>query len=98
MKEKLKDETGFTLIEMLIVIMIVSILLILVVSNLDGVNTTIKKTRDEGIIQTVDSQMLIYEMDHGEKPSVGKLEEEKYITEKQKKAYDKAIRNTGSNE
>lgn len=89
-KETLRNEKGFTLIEMLIVILIISVLLILVVSNLGGVSTTINTTKDDGIIQTVDSQMLIYEMDTGKKASVQILYDNKYITLKQKKAYEEA--------
>lgn len=84
---KLKEEAGFTLIEMLIVILIISVLLILVVTNLGGVNDQITNTKNRGIIQTVESQMLIYEMEKGNKPSAEKLYEEKYISDKQFEAY-----------
>lgn len=90
-KRKIRREDGFTLIEMLIVIMIISILLILVVTNLGGVNGTITETKNDGIIQTVDSQKLIYEMKNGVKPSAEKLRKENFITKKQEKAYDDAI-------
>lgn len=98
LKNFLKNEGGFTLIEMLIVIMIISVLLILVVSNLDGVNDTITKTRNDSIIQTVESQLLIYEMEHGTKPNLGELCDKKYITEKQVKAYNQALQAAEKNE
>lgn len=91
-KDKLKEENGFTLIEMLIVILIISVLLILVVSNLDGVNDRITKTKNDGIIQTVDSQILIYKMDKGTKPTIADLKQDNYITEAQEKAYNQALK------
>lgn len=93
-KKYLKKEEAFTLLEMLIVIMIVSVLLLLVMSNLDGVNKTINETQNDGIIQTVRSQMLIYEMEKGEKPSAEYLEKADFITEKQLEAYNEAIEST----
>ncbi len=95
-RTKLKEEKGFTLIEMLIVILIISILLILVVTNLDGVNDRIMKTKNEGIIQTVESQMVIYEMETGTKATVGELRKDSYITEDQMNAYEKAIKDKSS--
>lgn len=95
-RTQLKEEKGFTLIEMLIVILIISVLLILVVTNLDGVNDRIMKTKNEGIIQTVESQMVIYEMETGTKPTVGELQKDSYITEDQMNAYEKAIKDKSS--
>lgn len=94
-KTKIKEEAGFTLIEMLIVILIISVLLILVVTNLDGVNDRITKTKNDGIIQTVDSQILIYKMETGTKPTLAILERDGYITEAQKNAYSQATKDTG---
>lgn len=96
-RTKLKEEKGFTLIEMLIVILIISVLLILVVTNLDGVNDRIMKTKNEGIIQTVESQMVIYEMETGTKPSAQVLYDKKYISEKQLEAYKQANKDLDKN-
>lgn len=93
-KASLRKENGFTLLEMLVVILIISILLILVVTNLDGVNDTVTATRKDGIIQTVESHMLIYEMQEGVKPSANDLFKKKIITEKQKEAYLTATKNS----
>lgn len=88
--KKLRDDEGFTLIEMLIVVMIVSFLLLLVVTNIKGVEETVKNTTDEGIVQTVESQMVIYEMKENKKPTPTDLEQAGYITDKQLKAYNEA--------
>lgn len=88
--KKLRDDEGFTLIEMLIVVMIVSFLLLLVVTNIKGVEETVKKTTDEGIVQTVESQMVIYEMKENKKPTPADLKQAGYITNKQLNAYNAA--------
>lgn len=92
----MKNEEGFTLIEMLVVILIISVLLILMVSNLSGVNDKISETKNEGIIQTIESQQVIYEMQEGKKPTIDDLVNGKFITVKQKDAYEEAIKNTGN--
>lgn len=89
--KKYVEEDGFTLIEMLVVIMIVSVLLILAISNLTGVNDRIEATQNEGIIQTVEAQMMIYEMKNKEEVSAETLEKNHYINKKQLAAYNKAI-------
>lgn len=88
--EKFRDDEGFTLIEMLIVVMIVSFLLLLVVTNIRGVEETVKKTTDEGIVQTVESQMVIYEMKKNKKPTLEELKTDGYITPEQLQAYNAA--------
>ncbi|MDN6162456.1 MAG: prepilin-type N-terminal cleavage/methylation domain-containing protein [Atopostipes sp.] len=87
---KLKKEDGFTLMEMLIVLLIISVLLILMVTNFDGVNTTISETKKDGIIQTVESKMVLYEIEKKEKGTLTDLEREGFITSKQKTAYEEA--------
>lgn len=92
--EKFKQEAGFTLIEMLIVIMIVSVLLLLVMTNVGGVQKTVKDTANAGIIQTVESQMVIYEMKEGKKPTAKQLFDANYINEEQFTAYKAAPKKT----
>lgn len=87
---KLRKEEGFTLIEMLIVIMIVSALLLLVVTNIGGVEKTVRETTDLGIIQTVESQIAIHKMKENEDITADALVGKGYITEKQLDAYNKA--------
>lgn len=88
--KKIKQDDGFTLIEMLIVIMIVSLLLLLVMTNVGGVQESVKTTTDKGVIQTVQSQMVIYKMKEGEDGTAEQLEKKGYINEEQLAAYNKA--------
>ena len=86
--EKMKEEAGFTLIEMLIVIMIISILMLMVISNIGGVKGTVSKKTNQGIVQTVESEMLIYEMSNGGKATAETLESEGLITKDQLDIYN----------
>lgn len=88
--KKLREEDGFTLIEMLIVLMVVSLLILMVVANVGGVEESVSKTTNKGIAQTVESEMLIHEMDTGEKLTAVELHRENKISEAQLKAYKAA--------
>ncbi len=90
--KKLKNEKGFTLIEMLIVIMIVSMLLLLVMTNIDGVEKGIKKTTNTGVVQTIESQKVIYKIEKNKEATIENLLADKYITAEQKAAYDAATK------
>lgn len=89
--KNLKDERGFTLVEMAIVVLVIAGLLLLMITNIGGVTDTVTETTDEGIIQTVETQMVIYEIDHGSPPSsAAGLVPEGYITQAQLDAYNAA--------
>lgn len=89
--KKLKKDDGFTLIEMVIVIMIITMLLLLVVTNIDGVGNSVKKTTDEGIIQTVDTQKVLYKIETGNEADAEVLENKDYISKEQYDMYIEAI-------
>lgn len=87
---KIKEENGFTLIEMSVVLLIIALLLLIIIPNIGGVQDSVGDTTDEAIVQTVESQKVLYEIDHGKKPT--NLEEmvtKGYITPKQKEVYEK---------
>ncbi|WP_058307461.1 competence type IV pilus major pilin ComGC [Gracilibacillus massiliensis] len=65
----MKNQKGFTLIEMLIVLAVISILLILIVPNLADKSTQISSKGCDALLQMVENQVIAYEIDHGEKPS-----------------------------
>ncbi|GAE91218.1 late competence protein [Gracilibacillus boraciitolerans JCM 21714] len=64
----MKNQKGFTLIEMLIVLAVISILLILIVPNLADKSDTIQDKGCEALLQMVENQVIAYEIDNGEKP------------------------------
>lgn len=81
--------SGFTLIEMLFVLLIISVLVLLFVPNLAKHRDTADKESDTAIIAVVETQMELYQIENPDKakPDAEKLEEEDYITEEQLKKY-----------
>lgn len=90
MKDKKKWHVqGFTLIEMLLVIFILSILILLFVPNLSKQKENAEQKGQEAIIKVVDTQAELYELNYNEKVSLSELLKEDYITEKQAESYRK---------
>lgn len=81
--------SGFTLIEMLFVLLIISVLVLLFVPNLAKHRDTADKESDAAIITVVETQMELYQIEHPdeEKPDAEELERQKYITDKQLAKY-----------
>ncbi|QDP40597.1 competence type IV pilus major pilin ComGC [Radiobacillus deserti] len=78
----IKKAQGFTLIEMLIVLAVISVLLLLLIPNLASKNGEVQDKGCVALIKMAKSQIQAYQIDHGVPPSdVGKLEAEKYIQE-----------------
>ena len=89
---KLKNEDGFTLIEMTIVIMVVAALLLLIVPNVGKVTENTNSTTSEAVVSTVESQIILYKMENPDDTLDGnalleKLVKDKYITQRQLEAY-----------
>lgn len=64
----MKNEKGFTLIEMMIVLLIISILLIITVPNVTSHQKTIQKKGCEAYIHLVKAQVQAYKLDTGGYP------------------------------
>ncbi|MGP4042341.1 competence type IV pilus major pilin ComGC [Gracilibacillus sp. D59] len=65
----MKNNKGFTLIEMLIVLAVISILLILFIPNLATKSENINDQGCDALLQLAENQLLAYELDNGSKPS-----------------------------
>lgn len=79
-----KNQKGFTLIEMLIVLMIISVLIILIVPNLGKKAQDVNTKGCEALISVVQTQIAAYTLDEGTPPvSVADLTSKNYITEEQ---------------
>ncbi|HEL1739099.1 competence type IV pilus major pilin ComGC [Streptococcus suis] len=78
---------GFTLVEMLVVLGIISLLLLLFVPNLSKQKDAIQKKGDAAVVKVVESQMELYELEYDEEATVEDLQQAGYITEKQAKQY-----------
>ncbi|MFH0358783.1 competence type IV pilus major pilin ComGC [Streptococcus sp. P25B114] len=91
MKKLLKmKKKGFTLVEMLVVLGIISVLLLLFVPNLSKQKEAVRKKGDQAVVKVVESQMELYELEHDKKATVADLQSAGYIDIKQAKEYEKA--------
>ncbi|HFI0695095.1 TPA: competence type IV pilus major pilin ComGC [Streptococcus suis] len=86
---KLKNK-AFTLVEMLVVLLIVSVLLLLFVPNLSKQKEAVKESGGAAVVKVVESQMELYELEHDKEATVADLQAAGYITEKQAEEYAKA--------
>ena len=86
MRKIVKKYAGFTLLEMLVVLLIISVLILLFVPNLSKHKESVDKKGQEAIVKIVETQMDLYEMEKNQKGSIDKLLSENYITKEQ---YDK---------
>lgn len=77
---------GFTLLEMLVVLLIISVLVLLFVPNLSKHKESVDKKGQQAIVKIVETQMDLYEMEKNQKATLDKLVTENYITKEQ---YDK---------
>ncbi|WP_208558642.1 competence type IV pilus major pilin ComGC [Marinilactibacillus kalidii] len=83
-KNKLEQENGFTLIEMSLVLFIISVLLLLIIPNINTHQGTAKSSGDSALENVVQTQIDLYEMEKGSKPtSLQVLKEEKYLNNQQ---------------
>ncbi|MBS4191276.1 prepilin-type N-terminal cleavage/methylation domain-containing protein [Bacillus sp. FJAT-49705] len=78
----LKNTKGFTLIEMLIVLLVISVLLIITIPNITKHNSKINSTGCEAFVKMVQAQVQAYEIEHKKPPaSIQALVDDKYLNE-----------------
>lgn len=83
-----KNKGGFTLLEMLIVLVVVSLLMAIIIPNVAGQRERINDQAEKNITEIIETQVNTYEMvNGGETPSLTILLDEGYITQRQ---YDQA--------
>ena len=87
---KKKKENAFTLVEMLVVLLIISVLMLLFVPNLTKQKDVVRKKGDAAVVKVVESQMELYDLNEGSKISADQLAKAGYITEEQAKTYNEA--------
>lgn len=80
----LKNSKGFTLIEMLIVLMVISIIMILIIPNLGKKTGEVHTKGCDALINVVQAQADAYQIDNGSLPSsLEQLQGADYITQDQ---------------
>ncbi|WP_243386343.1 competence type IV pilus major pilin ComGC [Bacillus kexueae] len=75
----MKNENGFTLVEMLVVLLVISILLLITIPNIAEQNAAIKDKGCEGLKNMVQGQVVAYEVEHKKIPTVQDLKDGNYI-------------------
>ncbi|TKC19890.1 competence type IV pilus major pilin ComGC [Robertmurraya kyonggiensis] len=66
---KQHKESGFTLIEMLIVLLVISVLLIITIPNVTKHNSTINTKGCQAFVKMVEAQVQAFQMDNQKMPS-----------------------------
>lgn len=75
---------GFTLLEMIVVVMIMSVLFLLTIPNVTSVISSTKNKSCDILVKEVDSARVQYELDYGEAPnSIQDLISGDYLAENQ---------------
>ena len=77
----MRNEKGFTLIEMLIVLLIISILILVTIPNVMKHFATVDKKGCDAYIKMVQSQVEAFKIDHNKYPTMEELKAGKYLTE-----------------
>ncbi|SFM28121.1 competence type IV pilus major pilin ComGC [Enterococcus mundtii] len=81
---------GFTLIEMLIVLLVISALVLLFIPNISRYRDHVNKEGREAVMQLIDAQSELYALQNdGKIPSIDELLREGYIKQEHDDAYRK---------
>lgn len=90
----LVNQKGFTLIEMLIVLLIITILIILIVPNLAGRSEEVHDKGCDALVSVVQAQVHLYHLEKGKFPeSLDALADEDYISDSQTTCQNKQTLN-----
>lgn len=80
----MNNEKGFTLIEMMIVLLVISVLLIVTIPNITKHNSTINEKGCDAFVKMVEAQVQAYQIEHGVTPtSMGDLRNKGYLSPEQ---------------
>ena len=77
-------KNGFTVLEMMIVMLVIALLLLITLPNIQQKQTIIRDKASQALLDIVDSQIILYEIDNITTPtSVQELINEGYLKEGQ---------------
>lgn len=80
-KKIIKNEDGFTLIEMLLVLLVISVLIILIIPNIAAQSSNVQDTGCDAQVKMVQSQIQAYKLNEGSDPAdISALTGKGYIT------------------
>lgn len=75
-----RNEKGFTLIEMMIVLLIISVLVLIAIPNVTKHSRSIDEKGCDAYVKMVQGQVQAYKMDKKEFPTLDSLKDEGYVT------------------
>lgn len=78
---KLKEESGFTLIEMMIVLLIISVLILIAIPNVTKHSKSIDEKGCSAYVAMVQGQVEAFKMDEKKIPTISELATEGYLPE-----------------
>lgn len=85
----MKNEKGFTILEMMIVLSIIALIFLLTLPNIQQKEDIIRKKGCEALVEVVNAQILLYEIDHLVPPTnISQLIKGGYLKESQKRCPD----------
>lgn len=73
-------QKGFTIVELLIVIVVIGILAALVLNTFSGVQRRARDTERQTDINSIATQLEVYYTDNGKYPTVANLEDDTWVT------------------
>ncbi|MFD1465813.1 competence type IV pilus major pilin ComGC [Lapidilactobacillus mulanensis] len=84
-----KKRAAFTLIEMSLVLLIISLLLIVILPNLNQQKNSADEKVNSAFAKNVETQVMLYQGANDKVPSVAELVSAEYITKEQETKIDK---------
>ncbi|MGG2064424.1 MULTISPECIES: competence type IV pilus major pilin ComGC [unclassified Bacillus (in: firmicutes)] len=78
----MKNEKGFTLLEMLLVMLVISVLLLLIIPNVVKQRSSVQGKGCDAFVKSVEAQVQAYQLEYNKVPTVDELYNGKYITSK----------------
>ncbi|WP_277587232.1 competence type IV pilus major pilin ComGC [Psychrobacillus antarcticus] len=82
MKKLLKNNRGFTLVEMMIVLLIISVLILISIPNVTKHSASIDEKSCKAFMKMVEGQVAAYKIENKKIPTLVELEDEGYLPEK----------------
>lgn len=80
----MQRKAGFTILEMMIVLTVIALVFLLTLPNIQQKQKTIQTQGCKALMEVVNSQVLLYELDHNKTPaSIDVLIKEGYLKENQ---------------
>ena len=83
--KKIRNNKGFTLVEMMIVLLIISVLILVTIPNVTKQSASIDSKGCEALVKMVEGQVGSYKIDHKKVPvNMEQLIEDDYLTDSNK--------------